>query len=81
LYGACAGNDEVKQGLLLMMFGGVPKVTLEGTHLRGDINVCIVGDPSTAKSQFLKYVTYVCKTKSNCNFIWKQLASGDSWII
>lgn len=53
----CTGNDEVKQGLLLMMFGGVPKVTLEGTHLRGDINVCIVGDPSTAKSQFLKYVT------------------------
>lgn len=38
-----------------MLFGGVPKVTTEGTHLRGDINVCIVGDPSCAKSQFLKY--------------------------
>lgn len=48
------GNDEVKRGVLLMLFGGVPKVTTEGTHLRGDINVCIVGDPSCAKSQFLK---------------------------
>ena len=50
------GNDEVKRGVLLMLFGGVPKITLERTNLRGDINVCIVGDPSTAKSQILKYV-------------------------
>ena len=48
------GSDEVKRGILLMLFGGVPKVTVEGTRLRGDINVCIVGDPSCAKSQFLK---------------------------
>lgn len=41
-----------------MLFGGVPKVTTERTHLRGDINVCIVGDPSTAKSQFLKQVSF-----------------------
>ena len=44
----------MKRGILLMLFGGVPKVTMEGTNLRGDINVCVVGDPSTAKSQFLK---------------------------
>ncbi len=48
------GNDEVKRGVLLMLFGGVPKTTLEGTRLRGNINVCIVGDPSCGKSQFLK---------------------------
>ena len=46
----------MKRGVLLMLFGGVPKVTTERTHLRGDINVCVVGDPSTAKSQFLKQV-------------------------
>lgn len=49
----------MKRGILLMLFGGVPKTTMEGTSLRGDINVCIVGDPSTAKSQFLKYDTNV----------------------
>ena len=51
------GNDEIKRGILLMLFGGVPKVTEELTKLRGDINICIVGDPSTAKSQFLKQVS------------------------
>eukprot|EP00903_Cladosiphon_okamuranus_P008448 g8117.t1 len=50
------GHSEVKRGVLLMLLGGVHKKTAEGIKLRGDINVCIVGDPSTAKSQFLKYV-------------------------
>ncbi|KAM4557623.1 DNA replication licensing factor MCM6 [Fundulus diaphanus] len=56
LFPTIHGNDEVKRGILLMLFGGVPKTTMEGTSLRGDVNVCIVGDPSTAKSQFLKHV-------------------------
>ncbi|XP_018417303.1 PREDICTED: DNA replication licensing factor MCM6 isoform X1 [Nanorana parkeri] len=56
LFPTIHGNDEVKRGVLLMLFGGVPKTTMEGTSLRGDINVCVVGDPSTAKSQFLKHV-------------------------
>jgi len=50
------GHREIKKGLLLMLLGGVHKTTPDGIQLRGDINVCIVGDPSTAKSQFLKYV-------------------------
>ena len=49
-------HDDVKRGILLMLFGGVQKETADGIKLRGDINVIIVGDPSTAKSQFLKYV-------------------------
>jgi DNA replication licensing factor MCM6 len=48
------GHDIVKKGLLLQLLGGVSKVTPEGMQLRGDINICIVGDPSTSKSQFLK---------------------------
>uniref|UniRef100_A0A673IGX5 DNA replication licensing factor MCM6 n=1 Tax=Sinocyclocheilus rhinocerous TaxID=307959 RepID=A0A673IGX5_9TELE len=55
-YVCFSGNDEIKRGILLMLFGGVAKTTMEGTSLRGDINVCIVGDPSTSKSQFLKHV-------------------------
>lgn len=56
LFPAIHGNDEVKKGIVLMLFGGVAKTTMEGTTLRGDINCCIVGDPSTAKSQLLKQV-------------------------
>jgi len=50
------GHLEVKRGVLLMLLGGVHKCTKEKINLRGDLNVCIVGDPSCAKSQFLKYV-------------------------
>jgi DNA replication licensing factor MCM6 len=50
------GHEIVKKGLLLQLLGGVSKITPEGMALRGDINICIVGDPSTSKSQFLKYI-------------------------
>jgi DNA replication licensing factor MCM6 len=50
------GHDEIKKGLLLQIVSGVHKKTSEGIKLRGDINVFLVGDPSTAKSQFLKFV-------------------------
>lgn len=50
------GHSIVKKGLLLQLMGGVSKITPEGMALRGDINICIVGDPSTSKSQFLKYI-------------------------
>ena len=50
------GHLDVKKGILLQLFGGIQKKTKEGIKLRGDINICIVGDPATAKSQFLKYI-------------------------
>ncbi|KAK6202501.1 DNA replication licensing factor, MCM6 component [Scheffersomyces amazonensis] len=53
---AVFGHEVVKKGILLQLLGGVHKQTVDGINLRGDINVCIVGDPSTSKSQFLKYV-------------------------
>lgn len=51
------GNKEVKLGILLMLIGGVAKKT-EGTTLRGDINICLIGDPSCGKSQFLKLIFF-----------------------
>lgn len=50
------GHLDVKKGLLLQLFGGIVKRTHDKIKLRGDINICIVGDPATAKSQFLKYI-------------------------
>ena len=49
------GLDNVKKGILLQLFGGVHK-TFEksGSHFRGDINVLLVGDPGTGKSQLLQ---------------------------
>ena len=49
------GHSQIKKGLLLQLIGGVSKTTeQENMQLRGDLNICIVGDPSTSKSQFLK---------------------------
>lgn len=49
------GHQQIKKGLLLQLIGGVSKTTeQENMQLRGDLNICIVGDPSTSKSQFLK---------------------------
>ena len=53
---AVFGHEVVKKGILLQLLGGVHKQTIDGINLRGDLNICIVGDPSTSKSQFLKYV-------------------------
>ena len=50
------GHLNIKTGIALALFGGQEKHA-SGTHrLRGDINMLLLGDPGTAKSQFLKYV-------------------------
>ncbi|OKL55618.1 DNA replication licensing factor mcm4 [Talaromyces atroroseus] len=50
--------DDVKKGILLQLFGGTNKTFQKGGNprYRGDINILLCGDPSTAKSQLLRYV-------------------------
>ncbi|BBN04176.1 DNA replication licensing factor MCM4 [Marchantia polymorpha subsp. ruderalis] len=48
--------EDIKKGLLCQLFGGSVKKLSSGASFRGDINVLLVGDPGTSKSQLLQYV-------------------------
>jgi len=50
------GLEHVKKAVMLLLFGGRIKQYPDGTKVRGDIHVLLVGDPGTGKSQLLKYV-------------------------
>lgn len=49
------GHEDVKKALLLLLVGGVDK-TPRGMKIRGNINICLMGDPGVAKSQLLSYI-------------------------
>ena len=50
------GNADIKKAILCLLLGGSKKILPDGMKLRGDINVLLLGDPGTAKSQLLKFV-------------------------
>uniref|UniRef100_A0ACD5ZC25 Uncharacterized protein n=1 Tax=Avena sativa TaxID=4498 RepID=A0ACD5ZC25_AVESA len=50
------GHSDVKKAIACLLFGGSKKRLPDGVRLRGDIHALLLGDPSTAKSQFLKFV-------------------------
>jgi len=53
------GHLDVKKALLLLLVGGVTKNMGDGMKIRGDLNICLMGDPGVAKSQLLKYISKV----------------------
>ena len=53
------GHSDIKKTIACLLFGGCAKKLPDGMRLRGDINVLLLGDPSVAKSQFLKFVDRV----------------------
>lgn len=50
------GEDLIKEAMMLSLFGGVALERMDGTRVRGDIHLLMVGDPGVAKSQLLRYV-------------------------
>ncbi|RWA07218.1 hypothetical protein EKO27_g7878 [Xylaria grammica] len=67
------GHTDIKTAVALSLFGGVAKTAKGDHHVRGDINVLLLGDPGTAKSQVLKYVE---KTAHRAVFATGQGASA-----
>ncbi|KAL5378590.1 MCM DNA helicase complex subunit [Paraphaeosphaeria sporulosa] len=67
------GHTDIKTAVALSLFGGVSKEAAGHHAMRGDINVLLLGDPGTAKSQVLKYVE---KTAHRAVFATGQGASA-----
>merc|ERR1712226_550499 len=56
---AIFGSVDIKKAIACLLFGGSRKILPDGLTRRGDINVLLLGDPGTAKSQLLKFVERV----------------------
>lgn len=53
------GHEGVKKALALQLFGGVKKLRSDGTKMRGDIHILLIGDPGVAKSVILSYISKI----------------------
>lgn len=51
------GHENIKEAIILQLFGGVIKRRDDGTTTRGDIHIFLIGDPGSGKSQILRYVS------------------------
>jgi DNA replication licensing factor MCM5 len=56
---AIHGHEDIKRMVACLLFGGTRKLLPDGMKLRGDINVLLLGDPGTGKSQILKFAQEV----------------------
>ena len=53
------GHEIFKEAILLLIVGSTQRVLSDGSKIRGDINVFLVGDPGTAKSEMLKFCSRI----------------------
>ncbi|KAF5194359.1 Dna replication licensing factor mcm7 [Thalictrum thalictroides] len=53
------GHEDVKKALLLLLVGAPHKKLKDGMKIRGDLHICLMGDPGVAKSQLLKHIINV----------------------
>jgi len=67
------GSDNIKEAIVLQLFGGVRKRRADGTSARGDIHIFLVGDPGVAKSEIL---SYVAKLAPKARYVVGKSASG-----
>ena len=67
------GHEDVKKALMLMLVGGTTKETADGMKVRGDLNICLMGDPGVAKSQLLKHI---CKIAPRAVYTTGRGSSG-----
>ncbi|MGC9009237.1 MAG: LAGLIDADG family homing endonuclease [Sulfolobales archaeon] len=78
------GLWDIKEAIALLLFGGVPKQREDGTRVRGDIHVLIIGDPGTAKSQLLQFTAKIAPrglfTSGRGSTAAGLCISGDQWI-
>ncbi len=67
------GYNNVKRALALQLFSGVKKTRSDGTKMRGDIHILLVGDPGVAKSVML---SYIAKTAPKARYISGKSTTG-----
>ena len=67
------GHDDVKKALLLQLVGGMTSRQKDGMKTRGDLHLCLMGDPGVAKSQLLKHIA---KLATRCVYTTGKGSSG-----
>ena len=67
------GHDKIKEAIVLQMIGGLKKIKEDGTVMRGDIHVLLIGDPGSGKSQILQFTS---KAAPKARFVSGKGATG-----
>src|SRR3989344_3337621 len=67
------GHEKIKEAIILQLMSGVRKVKDDGTIIRGDIHILLVGDPGAAKSSLLQFVS---KSAPKARFVRGKGSSG-----